>query len=72
MDRITTTIKCEWLRQIVARTKRVEYRKLKSYWDKEPRDGSTPVRAPVDQRNGCKRARGHATFTSCSCRVAFA
>jgi hypothetical protein len=31
MDRITTTIKCEWLRQTVAGTKRTEYRELKPY-----------------------------------------
>jgi hypothetical protein len=32
MDRITTTIKREWLREIAARRKRVEYRKIKPYW----------------------------------------
>lgn len=34
MDKITTTIKREWLREIVARRKRVEYREIKPYWAK--------------------------------------
>ncbi len=32
MDTITTTIKREWLREIVAGRKKVEYRELKPYW----------------------------------------
>jgi hypothetical protein len=32
MDRITTTIKREWLREIVAGRKRIEYREIKPYW----------------------------------------
>jgi hypothetical protein len=32
MDRIPTPVKREWLRQIVAGTKRTEYRELKPYW----------------------------------------
>jgi hypothetical protein len=35
MDRLTTTIKREWLREIVAKRKRTEYRKLKAYWTKK-------------------------------------
>jgi seryl-tRNA(Sec) selenium transferase len=34
MDKITTTIKREWLKKIANRTKRVEYRELKPYWAK--------------------------------------
>jgi hypothetical protein len=34
MDKITTTIKREWLKKIANRTKRVEYRELKPYWVK--------------------------------------
>jgi hypothetical protein len=34
MDKITTTIKREWLREIANRTKRVEYREIKQYWVK--------------------------------------
>jgi hypothetical protein len=34
MDKITTTIKREWLKKIANRTKRVEYRKIKRYWVK--------------------------------------
>jgi hypothetical protein len=32
MDKLTTTIKREFLREIVAGRKRVEYRELKPYW----------------------------------------
>ncbi len=32
MDRITATIKREWLREIVAGRKRIEYRAIKPYW----------------------------------------
>ena len=33
-DRITTTIKREWLAEIIAGTKRIEYRQIKPYWTK--------------------------------------
>ena len=33
-DRITTTIEREWLAQIIAGTKRIEYRRIKPYWTK--------------------------------------
>ncbi len=42
MDRITTTIKREWLAQIIAGTKRVEYRELKPYWRKRLARVSVP------------------------------
>ena len=32
MKKITTTIKREWLREIAAGRKRVEYREIKPYW----------------------------------------
>jgi len=31
-DRITTTIEREWLAQIIAGTKKIEYREIKPYW----------------------------------------
>ena len=31
-DRVTTQIERKWLKEIVARRKRVEYRELKPYW----------------------------------------
>jgi hypothetical protein len=34
MDRLTTTIKREWLREIAAGRKRVEYREIKPYWER--------------------------------------
>jgi seryl-tRNA(Sec) selenium transferase len=34
MDKLTTTIKREWLAQIADRTKRVEYREIKPYWER--------------------------------------
>ena len=33
-DRITTTIKREWMAQIIAGTKKIEYRQIKPYWTK--------------------------------------
>jgi hypothetical protein len=33
-NRITTTIEREWLAQIVAGTKKIEYRQIKPYWTK--------------------------------------
>jgi hypothetical protein len=33
-DRITTTIEREWLAEIIAGTKKIEYRKVKPYWTK--------------------------------------
>jgi hypothetical protein len=33
-DRITTTIEREWLAEIIAGTKRIEYRQIKPYWTK--------------------------------------
>jgi hypothetical protein len=35
MDRITTTIKREFLREIIAGRKTIEYRKLKPYWTRK-------------------------------------
>ena len=32
MEKITTTIKREWLQEIAAGRKRVEYREIKPYW----------------------------------------
>lgn len=32
MKTITTTIKRQWLREIVAGTKKIEYREIKPYW----------------------------------------
>ncbi|SRR6266404_1215783 len=34
MEKITTTIKREWLKEIVAKRKTVEYRDIKPYWEK--------------------------------------
>ena len=33
MEKITTTIKREWLKEIAAKRKRVEYRDIKPYWE---------------------------------------
>lgn len=33
-DRITTTIERQWLAQIIAGTKKIEYRQIKPYWTK--------------------------------------
>jgi len=41
-DRITTTIKREWLAQIIARAKKIEYRQIKPYWTKRFERVSVP------------------------------
>ena len=41
-DRITTTIKREWLAQIIAGTKKIEYRQIKPYWTKRFAKVSVP------------------------------
>jgi hypothetical protein len=38
-DRITTTIEREWLAQIIAATKKIEYRQVKPHLDKTFRQG---------------------------------
>jgi len=42
MDKITTTIKREWLREIAAGRKRVEYREIKPYWTRRFSRVNTP------------------------------
>jgi hypothetical protein len=44
MDKITTTIKREWLKKIANRTKRVEYRELKPYRVNRPQKPSPIIR----------------------------
>lgn len=60
MNTITTTIKREWLREIVAGRKRVEYRQIKPYWTK--RLGA--VKAPFLLRliNGMQRRAPEVTI----------
>jgi hypothetical protein len=41
-NRITTTIEREWLAQIVAGTKKIEYRQIKPYWTKRFAKVSVP------------------------------
>ncbi len=41
-DRITTTIEREWLAQIIAGTKKIEYRKIKPYWTRRFAKVSVP------------------------------
>ena len=41
-DRVTTTIKREWLAQIIAGTKKIEYRQIKPYWTKRFEKVSLP------------------------------
>ena len=44
MQTVTTTIKREWFRQIVAHHKTVEYRELKPYWTKRLSGIQVPFR----------------------------
>jgi len=41
-DRITTTIKRQWLAEIIAGTKKIEYRQIKPYWTKCFKRVTTP------------------------------
>lgn len=41
-DRITTTIKRQWLAEIIAGTKKIEYRQIKPYWTKRFATVSVP------------------------------
>jgi hypothetical protein len=43
MDKLTTTIERQWLREIVARRKKVEYREIKKYWTERLKKVRTPV-----------------------------
>jgi hypothetical protein len=49
-DRITTTIKRQWLAEIIAGTKKIEYREIKAYWTKRLAKVSTPFELRL--RNG--------------------
>lgn len=42
MNTITTTIKREWLREIIAGRKTVEHRVIKPYWDRQLARVETP------------------------------
>jgi len=55
MDKIKTTIKREWLKQIANRTKRIEYREIKPYWENH----LSQVKPPFMLRliNGMQRLR---------------
>jgi hypothetical protein len=41
-DRITTTIERQWLAEIIAGTKKVEYRRIKPYWTQRFKKVSLP------------------------------
>jgi hypothetical protein len=47
---ITTTLEREWFAQIVAGTKRIEYREIKPYWNARLRSVAVPFRLVL--RNG--------------------
>jgi hypothetical protein len=49
-DRITTTIEREWLAQIIAGTKKIEYCQIKPYWTKRFAKVSLPFELRL--RNG--------------------
>ena len=59
MDRLTTTIKREWLREIIAGRKSIEYREIKPYWT----DRLAKVRVPFELRliNGMQPQSPEAT-----------
>ena len=42
LDRVTTTIKREWLAEIIAATKKIEYRQIKPYWTERLKNVAVP------------------------------
>jgi hypothetical protein len=44
LDKLTTTIKRSWLREIIAKRKRIEYREIKPYWTDRLSAVATPFR----------------------------
>ena len=50
MDTITTTLKRQWLAEIVDRKKKIEYREIKPYWTSRLAAVKTPFRLVL--RNG--------------------
>jgi hypothetical protein len=58
-DRITTTIKREWLAEIIAGKKKIEYRQIKPYWTERFGKGFGALRATPAQRDESPCARGH-------------
>jgi hypothetical protein len=44
VEKLTTTIKRRWLQEIVAGTKRIEYREIKPYWTERLGNVSVPFR----------------------------
>ena len=50
-DRITTTIEREWLAQIIAGTKKIEYRQIKPYWTKRFAKVSAAIRTAAVERD---------------------
>jgi hypothetical protein len=59
MDKIITTIKREWLREIIAKRKKTEYRKIKPYWQTRLAD----IKVPFQLRliNGMQKNAPEAT-----------
>lgn len=49
-DVITTTIQRQWFAEIIAGTKRIEYREIKPYWTKRLKKVRTPFKLVL--RNG--------------------
>lgn len=58
-DRITTTIEREWLAQIIAGTKKIEYPPNQAVLDKALREGLSAIRTAPAQRHESPGARGH-------------
>jgi len=53
VDTIATTLKRQWIAEIVDRKKRIEYREIKPYWTLRLKRVKTPFRLVL--RNDCYR-----------------
>jgi hypothetical protein len=60
MHKVTAQIQEQWLREIVAKRKRIEYREIKPFWDKR----FSGIRAPFHLRliNGMRKKAPEVTI----------
>jgi hypothetical protein len=49
-DRVTTTIEREWLAEIIAGTKKIEYRQIKPYWTRRGQGYIEQLEKPYPSR----------------------
>jgi hypothetical protein len=58
-ERLTTTIKRQWLAEIIAGTKKIEYREIKPYWTEILKSVKTPFELRLLNGMNPPRAGSH-------------